>query len=486
MSEISKSLNQAIFKSVLGKYSLYVFQLVSLAVLSRIYTPDMFGVLAAVTVMILFFQLLATSGLGPAIVHCDTITPSQRDGIFSSTAIIGIVGALLFMFMTPSLIKWLELSDIPYISIVLAFNIFFSALSMFPLASLQKDTEFLLIARAEIFAELSSFLVALSLYYLGFGILGLISKLLVVPIARFFLYFYFSKSSELGRPWFGAELIAIKRLFGVAKYQLAFNVLNFFSRNLDTILITKYFGAPAVGIYEKSYQVMRYPLQLFTFAITPALQPILTKHKHNPELVMGEFYRVAFKLVMLGTFVALVLFWAADDVVLILFGPQWHGTAAILQILSITIPLQMVLSSTGGVFQAFGSTKEMFYCGLFSSVTNISAIVLGVVSGDLLYLCLLLTCSFLMNFIQCIFVLHRYVFKLLPIRQVFLLLSLIIFSYLNLLFKDTEVVENLEYSKAFINSAIVSVIAISLVSTIYFIISKFDLFEIKSFKKDLQ
>ena len=485
MSDLSNKLNKAILKSLAGKYSLYIFQIVSLAILSRLYTPQMFGVLAAVTVLILFFQLIATSGLGPAIIFTKDITQGQRDGIFSATLIIGIVGAILFFFLTPFIMDWLEIKNLKQINLVLALNILFSALSMLPLASLQKDTQFILIARAEILAELLSLGVAVAMYFSGYGVLGLLSKLMVVPIIRFGFYHLASTKSMLGKARFGNDVKAIYRLFAIAKYQLAFNVMNFFSRNLDTILIAKYFGAVAVGFYEKSYQVMRYPLQLFTFAITPALQPILTEHKDKPLVVMSEFYRIAIKLASLGLFASMVLFWAASDIVLILFGPQWENTVSILKVLSVTIPLQMVLSSTGGIFQAFGATKHMFFCGLFSSITNVCAIIFGVMTGDLLNLCTFLAISFAINYIQCFYVLHRYLFKSYPIIQ-FLLLSLIIMTcYLNLFFTSTlDTSLDMSYASAFLNCLIVGTASLTAVALLFFTLTKLGLLEIRPSKKD--
>ena len=91
MNKMNRELNAAILQSLLGKYSLYVCQMLSLAVLARLFTPDIFGTLAALQVLIIFFQLLATSGLGPAIIYKDQILQLERDGVFSVTCIIGIV-----------------------------------------------------------------------------------------------------------------------------------------------------------------------------------------------------------------------------------------------------------------------------------------------------------------------------------------------------------------------------------------------------------
>jgi len=467
--DIKEKLHKAILQSLGGKYSLYVFQMLSLAVLSRIFTPEMFGTIATFQVFILFFQLLATSGLAPAIIYQDKMENESRDGVFSVTLIIGLVGALLFFILTPYVAIWLNLLDVNALSWVLSFNVFFSALSMLPMAALQKDTKFLLIARAEIIAEVCSLAICIGLYYLGYGLEALASKLLFVPVFRFVFYYVSSNTTTIGKPSLGKHLSAVRTLVKIAKYQLGFNVLNFFSRNLDTLLITKYFGVSTVGMYEKSYQIMRYPLQLFTFAITPALQPILTKYKEQPSVVEEEFYSVAFKLAALGFFTSMVLYWSTYDVVFIMFGPQWQQAADILRILTITIPLQMVLSATGGVYQAFGATKQLLYCGLFSSITNVSAILFGIYSGDIKQLCLFLAVSFSLNYFQCFYLLHKNIFKSNSVKQ-FGLLSMVLFSvYLNLFFIDIDIYQHAGFVNAFTSSLLISVFVLSCMTGLYFI-----------------
>ena len=227
-------------------------------------------------------------------------------------------------------------------------------------------------------------------------------------------------------------------LWQIAKYQLAFAVVNFFSRNLDTLLVTKYFGISTVGFYEKTYQVMRYPLQLFTFAINPALQPVLTRYRHEPSVILSSYYQLAFKLACLGLVTAVIMFWCATDIVFILFGPQWHSAARLLQILALSIPLQMVLSSTGGVYQAMGATKQMFHCGLFSATISVTVIVLGVYLGDIEFMCIGLIVAFAINFIQCFYVLHRSVFKQFSSNDFLRLLFICMLASVNLTMLNVE------------------------------------------------
>ena len=145
----------------------------------------------------------------------------------------------------------------------------------------------------------------------------------------------------------------------------------------------------------------------------------------------------------------------------------------------------MVLSSTGGIFQAFGATKEMFYCGLFSSTANVFAIVLGVLSGDLLTLCTFLASSFALNYLQCFYVLHKYLFKSYPIKHFLMLTTLIITGYLNL-FHNTTLNDALRigYTDAFINVLITSLLTFTVVILLFLTISRLGLLEVRPSDKD--
>jgi len=446
MSKINQELNKGIRHSLIGKYSLYLLQIASLSILARLFTPEDFGTLAALQVLILFFQLLATSGLAPAIIHQQAISANQRDGIFTATLIIGISLTLLFIYLTPILANWLHLTNVNLLTYVLALNVFFSALAMLPLASLQKDTKFIIIGKAEIFAEIMALIVCILLYFLGLGVVALAIKLLVTPVGRFVFYYRFSAQTEIGQAKFGTQIASVLPLLAMAKFQLGFNILNFFSRNLDTLLVAKYFGVMTVGFYEKTYQIMRYPLQLFTFAINPALQPVLTRYKSQPDIIFSAYYQLIYKLAVLGILTASIIFWYADDIIFILFGSQWLAVSELLKILALSIPVQMVLSSTGGVYQAMGATKEMFYCGVFSSIVNVSAIILGVYTGEMTILCISLVVAFIINYFQCFYVLHYCVFKIKRLKSFILLSLLVLISLVNLSFESNSKIPHDSFS----------------------------------------
>ncbi|GLQ30284.1 oligosaccharide flippase family protein [Litoribrevibacter albus] len=468
----SHELNSAIIRSITGKYALYVIQLLSLIILSRVFTPEEFGVLAAFQVIALFFQVVATSGIAPAVVFHENLTKEKRDGIFSASILIGISLVIVFLVSYEALFIWLGITESLILAVFLLINIFFACISMLPMAALQKDAMFIKISTAEVVAELVLLLLCFFLYfYCKFGFEALAVKILLTPLFRFICYYYFSKDTQLGRPGIGVKITAFSELFQFAKFQVLFNFLNFFSRNLDTLLVTKYFGTAVVGFYDKSYQLMRYPLQLFTFAITPALQPVLTKYKNEPGVVQEEFYHIAFKLAIVGIFASNVLYWGASDILLIMFGDQWFGATDILRVLAVSIPLQMVLSSTGGIYQAFGDTKSLFFCGVFSSFINVSAIIFGVMLDDVLWLCYLLISAFILNFIQCFWQMRKSVFTDFQLVKFLFLLVLCLIPYTNLLFFTISSVFSESVIESLFDVSLISLVSL-VFSMIFFFLSK--------------
>lgn len=472
---ITKQLKSAIVSSLLGKYALYVFQLASVAILARLFTPEDFGIVAAAQVFAMFFQMLATSGLAPAIVYQESVSAKMRDGVFSFSCVLGIVLALLFFASAPSLHSWFGFGEGLIVFYTLAPCVLFASIAMMPLASLQKDAKFLVIARAEIIAEVGSFVACIIASFYWSGISALALKFLLVPVLRFLSYYVLSANTTIGRAVLGKEINQVVTLYQFAKYQVAFNILNFFARNLDNILIAKYFGASALGVYEKTYQVMRYPLQLFTFAITPALQPVLTKYKNEPSVVFKAYIDVAYKLALVGVFSATVIYWSAADIVFILFGDQWFAAVPYLKILALSIPVQMVISSTGGVYQAFGATKSMFICGVFGSGALMGAVVFGIYSNDLNILCSALVVAYCANFIVCFYVLYRTIFVGQNVKGIARVSAIIALAFLNVLFESPSTIVSASYIQSIGTIAFASIFTALAVVIVFVSIKKFRL-----------
>ena len=124
----SKVLYKAIGKSVIGRYSVYAVNLLSMMLLARVFTPEIFGIVAAIMVFYLFFQLMAEAGLGPAIINLSALSDNDKNGIFSLTLLVGLILAVGFSALSVFLVSFYEIQGVdkvvPFVSISLVFFCF--------------------------------------------------------------------------------------------------------------------------------------------------------------------------------------------------------------------------------------------------------------------------------------------------------------------------------------------------------------------------
>lgn len=408
---INKGLYSAVARSMAGRYSVYVCNLVSLMILARMFSPNVYGVIASVFVVYIFFKLFSEAGLGPAVINLDSFDSKERDGVFSVTLLLGIVLGTTFLAMSDVIVAFYNEDAIGKVIPYLSVAIFLFSVSILPNALLLRQQSHFRIANAGVAAEVLSTITTVILFSYTSEISALASKYAVSSLVNFVCLYYFSAQNEFGRPRIGSKLSAIKPLLGFSLYQFSFNFINFFSRNLDSLLIGKYLGPFYLGIYDKSYQLMRYPLMLLTFSMAPAIQPYLRKHKADIAKVESIHRDFTFKLSLLGILVSVGIFTFSDLIVTILLGDDWQSVSPILAILAISIPAQVVSSTSGGFFQALNRVKLLFVSGLLSSFTMISAIVYGVYLESLNAICEMLVIAIYINFFQVYIILYLCVFK---------------------------------------------------------------------------
>ena len=408
MKDIKGQLISGVFFTALAKYANLIISLVVTAVLARLLAPDQFGVVAIATVAIAFLNLLADIGLSATVIQHKELDRKALSALFSLSVYITVVLSVIFFLCAGVFAEWYEQPILRPICQWLALSLLFSGITVVPNALFYRERLFKSIALRSLLIQLVGGAISVAAAFNGYGVYALIinpifSSLLifVISYAKFPLKFTFSFSLQSLRP-----------IFSYSFYQFLFNIINYFSRNADTLLIGKYLGMVPLGYYDKSYRLMSLPLQNITQVITPVIHPILSLKGKD----LGYLNRVNLKLVsflaLIGFPLSIFLFFASEELILLFFGPQWELAIPTFKILSLTVGIQLVLSSSGSIFQTAGDTKSLFICGLFSAVTNVAGILLGVFyfkSIEAVAHCLLVT--FTINFIQTYWLMYVVIFK---------------------------------------------------------------------------
>lgn len=384
-----------------SKYSGLFIGLVISAILARVLSPSEFGVVAIAMVFITLFNLFGNLGLGSAIIQANNLDDRDVRSLFLFSILIAFLVSVLFFFSSYMIADFYEMSDLTSIFQILSVSLFFTISNIVPQSLLYKKLLFRRLSVITFFVQLFSGVVAVYLAYNDFGYFSLVYRSVFVSVFTFLAIYFYSPII----PYF-VTMDSVNKIAGFSLYQFLFTLVNYFSRNLDNILIGKYMGSSKLGYYDKSYYLMSLPIQNLTQVLTPVLHPILAKANFQSNEVFLFYLKACRILAAIGFPLSIFLFYSAEDIILLIYGDQWLNSIPVFKVLSISVGIQIVLSSSGSIFQSCNRTDLLFYSGLFTSSVMILSIFLGVFFfNSLVAISYCLLAAFVVNFFVAFYIL---------------------------------------------------------------------------------
>ncbi|MCJ2003401.1 lipopolysaccharide biosynthesis protein [Lactococcus carnosus] len=392
---MNTNLKKGFLFSAIGTYSNFALQLIIQMVLSRLLTPKEYGIVAIIQVFIVFFQMMVEAGLGPAIIQNKKLTQKDNQNIYCISAIFSVMLSIFFGFF--GFVLSLMYNNNVYITLtwVQSISVFFNGMNIVPTALLNKEKRFKAVNFSSVLGNLVAAIVGLSIAFSGGGVYSLIFSAITVSFISFLSNRFLSGISFI----FPFDIKSIKKVWTVSKNQFGFNFINYFSRNVDNILVGKFMGASALANYNKAYQLLMLPNTLFISIVNPVLQPVLSEYQDDHQYIRKVYYEIVHILVLIGIPLSIFLSSTSKQIILIMFGSQWTEAIFPFSILSLTVWSQLIVAPVGSIFQSRNHSKELLVTGLFTASGLVSAIVIGILLGSINYVAICLTIGFIYSFI---------------------------------------------------------------------------------------
>ena len=402
-------MKKALTITFISKYSNISIQFLIMLVLSRLLSPAEFGVVAVISIFVSFFGLLGDMGIGPAIIQFKKLTVEDINSIFKFVLGMGLVLAIAFFFFSYAISWFFQETIYRLVCQSMSIALFFMIGSIVPTNFLYRHKKFKEVGFSSVISNIFSGGLAIYAAYAGWGVYALVLNTIVQSCFNFIFCLIMSRLSFIG---YGFSWKPIRNISSFSFYQFMFNFVNYITRNIDNLLVGKLLGARDLGFYDRAYRTTMYSLQGLTFVINPVLQPFLSDQACFKEKIYNQYVVIIKYLSLIGALIVPICFFNAKEIIFILFGNKWLLSVAPFQWLSLSIGIQLVLSTIGSVFQATENTKYMFRTGLISSITFIVLSLTGlIVSGSINVLSAFISFGFLINFIQNFYVLIKKVFQ---------------------------------------------------------------------------
>jgi PST family polysaccharide transporter len=347
-------------------------------VLMRLLGPEAFGLIGMVLVFSGFAAIFSELGFSSALVQRQELREEHKSTIFWVN--LGMAGSLtLVMYLAaPWIAAFYREPMLEDLAAWLSLTFVISAPGMVPRALIQKQLRFDLTTKVHLVSVVVSGIAGVGVAMLGGGVWSLVVKQLAGNC-----------TSSLMLAWRGGwcpRMIwsrqAVRELFGYGAGLTGFNIINYWARSADNLLVGKFMGTEALGFYARAYSLMLLPLTQVVSVVAPVLFPALSTIQDDKARVRRAYLRVM-DLLTFATFpLMLGLAAVAEPFVLGVFGQKWAGVTPIIQILAFVGITQTVCNPTGWLYKSQGRTDWMFWWGLGGSGFLILSIVVGVMLGS--------------------------------------------------------------------------------------------------------
>jgi PST family polysaccharide transporter len=180
------------------------------------------------------------------------------------------------------------------------------------------------------------------------------------------------------RPQSPARTAGLKQMMAFGGKLTGFQVLTYFTRNFDNLVIGRVLGSVALGIYSKAYALLALPINQINTPLSSVVIPALSRLQNKPD-EYARFYLRALRTLSFFT-LPLVVFSSifAHDVVLVLLGPKWLPAAVIFQLLAPAALVGAVNVAPGWLCISLDKSKQQLIYGSISAPVCVAAFIIGV------------------------------------------------------------------------------------------------------------
>ncbi len=340
--------------------------------LARYLGPEQFGLLNFAMAFVALFGAIATVGLNSVVVRDLVKFPQETSSILSTSILLQILGGLITFSLIVLAIHFLKPEDAlaRAIAIILGLSMVvkFSETIKYWYES-QVQSKFVVWAESAVlvlFAAIKILLILQQAPLISFA-LAIFAESVVLAIALIILYSIQSKTSKIWQP----QLCQAKTLLRESWPLILSGLSVMVYMRIDQVMLGQMLNNEAVGIYSAAVKIseMWYFLPI---AIVASVYPAIISSKEKSESLYQQRMQNLYDLmVYISVFVALIVTFSADWIVISLFGDAYSEAGFVLAV-HIWIGLFVSLGvASSKWFLLEKLSRLIFYRTLYGALLNV-------------------------------------------------------------------------------------------------------------------
>jgi PST family polysaccharide transporter len=264
-----------------------------------------------------------------------------------------------------------------WVAVVLSVAFVFNGIGAQHRAMLQREMRFQLLALIDTAALVASIATGIGAALIGAGYWAIVAMTVVVPAGG-------AVGVWLASRWIPGRLHRGAGVRGMLRYggTLTLNsVIMYFAYNMDKVLLGRFWGAEALGIYGRAYQLVNIPTDNMNFTLGLVAFPALARMQDEPRRLKEYFLRGygLFLAITIPITASCLLF--AEDIVQVLLGPKWSGAVGVFRLLAPTTLVLAFINPLAWLMLAAGHALRSLKIAMIIAPVVMIGYSLGLGSG---------------------------------------------------------------------------------------------------------
>lgn len=369
--DIKQKAVKGVFWSFCERFGSLLILFTANVVLARLLTPEDFGLVGILMAFVMISQILIDGGFGNALIQQKKITTVDCSTVFYTNIAVAIACYVALFFGADAIASFYDQSSLAQLIKVLGLVVVIDAFGVVQNNLLMKEVDFKRITIVKVGAALVSSVIAIVVAIYGFGIWSLVVQYVVNSIMKSTLLWIMSS----WRPILAYSKSSFKTLFNYGSKLLLASVLSEAYRNLQVLIIGKYFPKAEVGYYSQAKHLQDVPVTSIMTVVNQVTFPIFSKLQDDKEQLKRGLSRSVKILTFLNFPLMMCLVIMAEPIFRLLFGEQWLPAVPYFQWLCGGFGLLLVIHNTNiSAIKAVGKSDTVLYLEIIKKVLGLGMI----------------------------------------------------------------------------------------------------------------
>ena len=340
-------------------------------ILARILDPEIYGIVALVTVFTTIMQVFIDGGLGSALIQKKDADDLDFSTVFYFNLIVCVVLYVIMFISSPMIAYFFNISELTSIIRVLSLSLIISGIKNIQQAYVSRNLLFKRFFFATLSGTIGAAILGVWMAYNGFGVWALISQNLFNAFVDTVILWITVK----WRPKKCFSIERLKKLYSFGWKLLISNLIAVLDRELRQLVIGKKYSASDLAYYNRGVQFPNLIVINLNSSIDSVLLPTMSAEQDNKSRVK-DMTRRAIKtstFIMMPMMVGLSV--CAEPIIRLILTEKWLPAVFFLRIFCFSYAFFPIHTANLNAIKAMGRSDMFLRLEIIKESVNIIALI---------------------------------------------------------------------------------------------------------------